>query len=232
MVERLSPARGREPRGVSGAAKAGPGRRTGRPERATGDGRSVGELLVAADHTARDLLIDVDGNDAAALLRTWSTVVSAAGQLWAALPATTGPSTVTGDPLPSTADLTMARLTVSSESLTGPAGTLNEKRVEAGRADRRWPGAGPHDPRLLQVADSLTRATELIAAVRTPQPPLTEPERRDVWATQARVMHTLYVGSHAVGVALRQHQSALEAAVAHHRHAVPAGESLSRTRSA
>ena len=50
------------------------------------DGRSVGELLLDADHTARDLLIDAPDLDAAVVLRTWGEVVETAAEAWAALP--------------------------------------------------------------------------------------------------------------------------------------------------
>ncbi|MEO3939326.1 hypothetical protein V3N99_21655 [Dermatophilaceae bacterium Soc4.6] len=94
-----------------------------------------------------------------------------------------------------------------------------------------WPGVGPSDPRLVQVAHSFTRATDLLAVGRTPQPPLTDRERRDVRATQAHIMHTLYLGSHAVGVALGHHQTVLERIIAS-RVKLPPGESLTRTRAA
>ncbi|WP_295694438.1 hypothetical protein [Lapillicoccus sp.] len=231
---------------------AGPGTPEGaqRGEPAPADRRSVGELLVDADHTVRDLLIDVNGHDAAALLRTWSTVVSAASHLWQALPPTTGPSTVTGDTVPSTADLTMARLHAISHTVTGTAPNKGRRddfaasrenvRATASRPDdahnqgqavEGWPGVGPSDPRLLQIADSFTRAANLLTAGRTPEPPLTERERHDVRAAQAHVMHTLYLGSHAVGTALGHHQTALERMIAG-RAKLPPGESLTRTRTA
>ncbi len=53
------------------------------------DRRSVGELLRDADHLARDLLLDLDGDQAAALLRTWGETVQAAAELWRSLPAPT-----------------------------------------------------------------------------------------------------------------------------------------------
>ena len=50
------------------------------------DERSVGELLLDADFTTRQLLMDVTGNDAPAMLRTWGEVVQSASELWATLP--------------------------------------------------------------------------------------------------------------------------------------------------
>ena len=69
-----------------------------------GDKRSVGELLLESDHTARAILMDVDEMDAAAMLRTWGEVVQAAGELWQALPPATPPQPGTGEhpPTPQT----------------------------------------------------------------------------------------------------------------------------------
>jgi hypothetical protein len=46
------------------------------------DTRTVGEMLHDADHLARQLLIDVTGDDAGPLLRSWPTLVDAGCQLW------------------------------------------------------------------------------------------------------------------------------------------------------
>ena len=56
------------------------------------DGRSVGELLLDADHTARELLIDAPDLDAAQVLRTWGEVVQTAADLWTVLPAPPAPA--------------------------------------------------------------------------------------------------------------------------------------------
>ena len=50
------------------------------------DERSVGELLLDADFTTRQVLMDVTGQDAPAMLRTWGEVVQSASELWATLP--------------------------------------------------------------------------------------------------------------------------------------------------
>ena len=50
------------------------------------DGRSVGEILLEADHSARELLMDAPDLDAAVVLRTWGEVVQTAAELWAVLP--------------------------------------------------------------------------------------------------------------------------------------------------
>ena len=50
------------------------------------DVRSVGEMLFDVDYLARQLLMDVDGDAAGTLLRSWPTMVAAAEELWASLP--------------------------------------------------------------------------------------------------------------------------------------------------
>ena len=50
------------------------------------DERSVGELLLDADFTSRQILMDFNGDDAPAMLRTWGEVVQSAAELWATLP--------------------------------------------------------------------------------------------------------------------------------------------------
>ena len=50
------------------------------------DERSVGELLLDADFTTRQVLMDAAGQDAQAMLRTWGEVVQSASELWATLP--------------------------------------------------------------------------------------------------------------------------------------------------
>jgi hypothetical protein len=76
------------------------------------DHRSVGEVLLDADHTARDLLPDVGDLDAAAMLRTWPEVVQTAATLWSLLPVAaqvraTGPRSAP-DPMAQVASMTAA----------------------------------------------------------------------------------------------------------------------------
>lgn len=49
------------------------------------DTRTVGEMLHDADHLARHLLMDVTGDDAGPLLRSWPALIGAGSQLWQAL---------------------------------------------------------------------------------------------------------------------------------------------------
>ncbi|MBO1756541.1 hypothetical protein [Allobranchiibius sp. CTAmp26] len=151
----------------------------------TTDQRSIGELLWDADFRARELLLDVVGDDAPAMLRTWGEVVQTAAELWSKLPAVLSPN---------------------------PAEAATMQRLEAmGRAQHRsqlrsgWPGDGPPDERLLKIADAFHRAGRLAAGPGRRIVPDREDVLDDLHAARMRVMHTLYVSAHAVGVAVHQH---------------------------
>ncbi len=183
------------------------------------DKRSVGELLLESDHIARAILMDVNEMDAAMMLRTWGEVVQAAGELWQALPPVTPPQPLTGEHLPDSADLAIQQLQAVTEAM---------HRTRRGRA---WPGAGPADERLMRIAGSFARAADLISRHATPSPPLSEPEQRDLRAARTRIMHTLYIGSHGVGVAVGRRVRELEMKMAA-RGALTSGDSLRQARAA
>lgn len=183
------------------------------------DKRSVGELLLESDHIARAILMDVDEMDAAMMLRTWGEVVQAAGELWQALPPVTPPQPLTGEHLPDSADLAIQQLQAISEAM---------HRSGHGRA---WPGDGPADERLLRIAESFARAADLISRHPAPSPPLSEPEQRDLQAARTRIMHTLYIGSHGVAVAVGRRVSELEMRMAV-RGGLTSGDSLRHARAA
>ncbi len=162
------------------------------------DGRSVGELLLQADVTARGLLFEVTGDDAHALLRTFGEVVESAADLWRALPAT-GRDTAGHDGL-------MSQL----EAITT---SMHRAQVRRG-----WPGDGPSDPRLLTLAETFTRAADLVTRHRPPDAPAQPAAiRRDVHAARTRTMHALYVTAHAVAVAVTEHVRDVQAATAGQR---------------
>lgn len=184
-----------------------------------GDKRSVGELLLESDHTARAILMDVDKMDAATMLRTWGEVVQAAGELWQALPPVTPPQPFTGDHLPDSADLAIQQLQAMTEALH-----------RTGRG-RNWPGDGPTDERLMRIAESFARAADLISRHATPSPPLSEPEQRDWQAARTRIMHTLYIGSHGVAVAVGRRVRELEMKMTT-RGGLTTGDSLRQARAA
>lgn len=149
------------------------------------DGRSVGELLLDADLTSRDLLWDPDPDTATAKVRTFGEVVEAAAELWQAIP----------DP---DAELSMAR--------------IHQVATHLHRTQQRtgWPGTGPTDPHLEIVADTLVRAAELVTARRHPTAPLSETGHLDSEAARTRIMHILYVSSHGVSTALTGHTRSLQ----------------------
>src|ERR1035437_893285 len=175
------------------------------------DQRSVGELLLDADFTNRQLLMDVTGDDAPAMLRTWGEVVQSASELWATLPQPVGGATSPID------GITMARLESMSQA-------MHRNQVRRG-----WPGDGPSDERLLRVAETLTRAADLIGRRGGHIGPTDPAIRADLDAARMRIMHTLYVGAHSVGVAAQQHVADVELATTRgmsdrERRAVPRGQ--------
>lgn len=148
------------------------------------DVRSVGEMLHDADHLARALLVDVDGGDAATLLRTWPSVVDAGASVRAAIPREHGEKH----------DLAMKRLVATAG--------ISQSSFQGGE---RWPGQGPGHPGAQQIADTLRSAGFLIARFGAEARPEKPEVRRDMDATRARVMHTLYLTAHASTVALNAH---------------------------
>ena len=161
------------------------------------DHRSVGEILLDADHTARDLLPDVGDLDAAAMLRTWPELVQTAATLWSLLPVAaqvraTGPHSAS-DPMARVAAMTAA--------------------LHRGSRTHRWPGPGPTDPRLRSIADSFARAAELIDRHRAPGPARNAAVHADADASRARIIHTLYITTHGMRLAVLAHTRAVEATV-------------------
>lgn len=160
-------------------------------------GRSIGELLLDVELLIRQVLMDLPDQDAPALARTWGEVVQSAADLWSTLPE---PARGTTRPLDV---VTMSRLDTMTQA-------LHRTQVRQG-----WPGDGPSDERLLHVAETLTRAADLVqshgAHIRATDPDV----RADLDAARMRIMHSLYIGAHGVGAAVRQH--------AHHAEQCPSG---------
>lgn len=147
------------------------------------DARSVGELLADADFLTRQVLLDVSGDQAPGLVRTWGEVVEAAAELWAAMP----------DPSPGAVTDPMVRLEAVAHG-------MHRTHLREG-----WPGHGPTDERLLTVAETFARATDLVQRHGHDVSPASPRVRADIEAARMRIMHTLYVGAHGVGVALHEH---------------------------
>jgi hypothetical protein len=152
---------------------------------------SVGEFLLEGDLTARRLLLDPDALDAAALVRTWPEVVQAGHEFLAILPRRGGG--------PGVHALAAAR----SQDQTGERLQLMATSMHQHFANRSWPGDGPPDDQLLAIAGNLIRAHDMVASHRRPAPLLTPAVLADAAIARERVLHTLYVASHAINVAVQ-----------------------------
>lgn len=145
------------------------------------DRRSVGELLTDSDLLVRELLADPAAGAAAGLVRGWPGVVQAGTRVWAAMPTPLVPAGV--DP--------MARLAGIGAGIGRSISTA------------AWPGPGPQDERLLEVGANLARAAFLVEHYGRDVQPTTPAVRADLAAARARVVHTLYVATHATTIAVR-----------------------------
>jgi hypothetical protein len=152
---------------------------------------SVGELLLEGDLTARRLLLDPDALDAAAMVRTWPEVVQAGHEFLAILPRRGGGPGV------------HALTGVRSQDQTGERLQLMATSMHRHFAKRSWPGEGPADDQLLAIAGNLIRAHDMVASHRRPAPLLTPAVLADAAVARERVLHTLYVASHAINVAVQ-----------------------------
>ena len=162
------------------------------------DHRSVGELLLDADHTARDVLMDVGDLDAAAMLRAWGQTVQTASTLWSALPTapTAAPPGRRNAPVEPMAQLATMTAALHRGIRRGP-----------------WPGPGATDTRLQTIADSFARAAELIHRHGTPGPSSDPAVRADADAARTRIIHTLYIAAHGVRLAVIAYARPLEDAL-------------------
>lgn len=151
----------------------------------TRDQRTIGERLVDLDLLARQLLMDVTGDQAAGLVRGWPSVIRAADRLWRCLP---GRRIGVDD-----RDRPMERLVEH--------GAAAESSLAAGR----WPEQGPIDRRLVRLADGLREVEGLIRRYGAELPLHRVDVYRDLEAARTRVMHALYITAHAVSVSLHAH---------------------------
>ena len=162
------------------------------------DRRSVGELLLECDLTARRLLLDPDALDTAPMVRVWPELVQAGHEFLAALP---GPSTRRDPGLPgiqTPADPAGERLHLMAIALND---TLRP---------RSWPSAGPADERLLAITGNLVRAHDLLErGLRTSAPP-SAAVQADAAAARTRVLHVLYVTAHGISLAAGADARALQ----------------------
>ena len=145
------------------------------------DRRTVGELLTDSDALARETLLDSSPDHAAAMVRSWGELMGSAAELWAVLPST--PKSLSGlDPM---------------ERLRG-VGEAIGRSVTA----KHWPGQGPTDERLTQIADNLSRARNLVDSSGRPPQLATSKMQANGPDAHRQVMHMLYLAEHATTVAL------------------------------
>lgn len=150
----------------------------------TGDIRTVGEMLADVDHQARLLLLDVDGDHAGGLVRGWPALVTAASELWAALPRTGYADESHDRPM---------------ERLVAHAATIDNS-LSAG-----WPGRGDPDHRVGHMTETLQAAGGLVRRYGPEISGHGAALRQDLQAVRSRAMHSLYVAAHAGSVALHAH---------------------------
>ena len=129
--------------------------------------------------------MDVVGDDSAQLLRGWPQVVSAAADVWRVLPRPRFPP-------PRDQPWHMDRLAGLAEGI--------ESSLRRG-----WPGVGGSDPGMTDIAEALTRAAPLVERYAGEIPLARPAVRDDVHAARARILHGLYLTTHAVTVALHLH---------------------------
>jgi len=163
------------------------------------DERTVGDLLLDADLTARELLWTRDAVLAKGRAIGLEKVVDAAAQLWSAIPDRGG-------------DVVMTRVHA-----------LVRRRPHD---DRGFWLSDSEDPAMTQVRDNLGRAARMVAARRHPTAALSEPGHLDSEAARTRIMHTLYVAAHATAASLDGYARTLRYEVGRHGR-VPEGESIS-----
>ena len=150
------------------------------------DTRTVGEMLHDADHLVRQLLMDVSGDDAGPLLRSWPRLVDAGSQLWETLPRRRRD--------PDERDYPMQRLVATPSTFTDFLARPHS-----------WPGDGASHTGVDQISETLRTVSALIARYGADVPTHQTRTARDIDATRARVMHTLYVTAHTITVALNTH---------------------------
>jgi hypothetical protein len=145
------------------------------------DRRTIGELLADSDVLARETLLDATPENAPAMVRSWNQLVASAAHLWAAL-SSPADDMSKSDP--------MEGLRLVGEAIG--------RSVRAGH----WPGHGPTDDHVTEIADNLSRARHLIERDGRPSGPATANRQADTPDIRGQVMHTLYVAAHGTAVAL------------------------------
>ena len=152
------------------------------------DRRTVGELLGDREALARETLLDATLEQAPAMVRSWNQLVGSAVELWAVLPAAPG-SPSWSDP--------MERLRAIGEAIS--------RSVTAGH----WPGQGPTEEHLTQIADNLSHAQHQVERSRgSSQHPRGFAGRPPACSRPSHA--PLYVAAHGTVVALRAYVADLQ----------------------
>ncbi|MBD3783238.1 MAG: hypothetical protein IE926_09845, partial [Micrococcales bacterium] len=154
------------------------------------DRRSVGELLADCDRATRELLHDPLDLNSAALIQAWPEVVQAAHDLLDILPT------------PPTPPGRSPQVAAAGSDVTGERLHLISAAVHNRLHGAPWPGTCPADERLVAVADDLVRAHDLIHRRWRDTAPLTPEVLADAAAARTRVLHSVYVTTHAVRLAV------------------------------
>jgi hypothetical protein len=141
----------------------------------TADRHTIRELLAESDALARETLLDATLEHAPAMVRSWNQLVGSAAELWAVL--------VSAPDSPSGSD-PMERLRAVGEAIG--------RSVTSGH----WPGHGPTDEHLTQIADNFSRARHLVERHGRPSELANPARNADSRHAQGQVMHTLYVAAH------------------------------------
>ena len=154
-----------------------------------GDASTVARLLHESEELARLGSLRMAGLDAPAALRAFTHAVEAGGRIW----------------------------TLATDPSNDAAGDVMDRMLEITRAVRDtyacglWPGPGPAEGRLMNIADQFNRAAALLpdrptfAKAASAQHPMTDGRVH----VRLRVLHTLYVEAHGLRVALNIHAADL-----------------------
>jgi hypothetical protein len=134
----------------------------------TANWRTVRELLADSEQLARETLLDATPDHAPAMVRSWNQLVGSAAELWAVLPSVRDSASGL-DP--------MERLRAVGEAIG--------RTVTAAH----WPGQGPTDERLIQIADNLTRARHLVEPHDRPSQQAPPETQRDIEDVRGQLMH-------------------------------------------
>ena len=135
------------------------------------------------------------------MVRSWNQLVASAAHLWAAL--SSPPDDMS-----------------KSDPMEGLRLVGRRSLQRAGH----WPGHGPSDDHLTEIADNLPRARYPIERDGRPSGPATANRQADTPDIHGQVMHTLYVAAHGTAVALGGYVTGCSTDRGRHRRRQPMAE--------